>query len=233
MTNLPPRLYHGTIERNVPQILRNGLLPSRILGNFVYTDAHRQLTDYIYLTEGRAPIYANNTAIMQQSRPVLIEIDTSHLNVENLRADEDYVLKSRIQASEAESPDEKVARAYELTEQHPEYWSDCLDTMGNLSFKGAIPVSAITRIVERDYENSRPLLDVIAGISNRLEEYPYAEIRLNALGVTRFFMGYDTSIENIFPSDFLLTMSQEERDDAQQTVNALREAAITHHPRVI
>lgn len=100
------KLYHGTSERHLDSILKNGILPrsqSNVPGNWEHTV--QGSTDNVYLTKGYAPYFAA-TATEEGERWLIVEVDKDRLlfgnrsfyggetdvgNWERFLPDEDYV----------------------------------------------------------------------------------------------------------------------------------------------
>ena len=73
------KLYHGTSERHLRKILKEGILPrvsSKNEGNWAHTV--ESANDRVYLTKGYAPYFAN-CAAEENERWVIIEIDKNKL----------------------------------------------------------------------------------------------------------------------------------------------------------
>ena len=73
------KLYHGTSERHLKRILKEGILPrvsSQNEGNWNHTV--ESATDRVYLTKGYAPYFAN-CAAEENERWVIIEVDKDKL----------------------------------------------------------------------------------------------------------------------------------------------------------
>lgn len=121
--DLPKKLYHGTSLKSALLILKEGIRPREVTGqNAKYKSIQTQSShiNKVYLcginTIGPAKFAARQAALIDNSKPVVLEIDTSDLNTELLRPDED---------------------SKSVT------WQDSMNTMGSLSYKGTIKSESV------------------------------------------------------------------------------------------
>jgi hypothetical protein len=153
------KLYHGTAERHLPAILRDGLKPrAQRKGNWKHTvESH---PGAVYLTNAYATYYAYNATDLKKKddRLVVLEIDTSKLIPEFFAPDEDWLEQvSRKQQHENTAPIDKSmnyrTRWYRRRLlNYGLHWRDSLNGLGNCTYHYTIPAAAITRIafIERD-----------------------------------------------------------------------------------
>jgi hypothetical protein len=86
------KLYHGTAERHLPAILRDGLKPrGKRKGNWSHSIESN--ADAIYLTNAYALYFAHSATDPKDNgdRSVVLEIDTSKLDSFWLVPDEDWL----------------------------------------------------------------------------------------------------------------------------------------------
>ena len=135
------KVYHGTSEKYLKSILKNGLIPrGEKDGNWKHSEEGH--SEYNYLTS----VYAGYFALSaiddyEKERLMLIEVDLDKLDKKNFRPDEDFIAQS-ISQSELDKDlldinEEKYRHAWKLSLNH----------MGTMAYKGKIPKSAIVRIV--------------------------------------------------------------------------------------
>lgn len=149
------KLYHGTSERFLPRIRREGLKPrGRKKGNW---KAHPSRPDCVYLTNSYAVFYANACA-KGREKLVVLEIDTDKLNTFAFAPDEDFLEQAnrgRDNISGGMTVRSKWYRdnlhnwaGFPLEDEHtkdgPATMS--LKFLGNCTYFGCIPPSAFTRI---------------------------------------------------------------------------------------
>lgn len=89
VTKLPKIVYHGTDSDSLMKILKIGIRPNRNKSNFkdVYKD-----NDYIYLSSNKVDsiYYANMSSNISKSFPVILEIDTSCIDIDKIDKDYDF-----------------------------------------------------------------------------------------------------------------------------------------------
>lgn len=144
-------LYHGTSEKNLRNILKNGLLPRKEnkISNWEHTiDSN---LDAIYLTNSYALYYAYCAVdAARNERLAILEIDTDKLNTSLLCSDEDAIA----QIFKNSPQKEKLQQNWSLIEateyfrnKMQEYSADVsLEVLGTCAYIGNIPISAISRV---------------------------------------------------------------------------------------
>lgn len=152
------RLYHGTTDRHLPSILKDGLRPrGEQESNWTAASNH----EAVYLTKCYALHFAANSRKSKHEKLVIIEIDTDLLpDASLLLADEDAVTFAWQDGALPEFDEEKQLAFKPLVEQAAYFaghlksyaeigctagWS--LSILGNCTYHGSIPPEAITRIV--------------------------------------------------------------------------------------
>lgn len=153
-------VYHGTTPERARAVVDEGILPRERVGHSNWGGQDMQsIADHVYLTEPFAPFYGK--AAGDGSGIGLVEIDLDALNDRCLYPDEDFIEQAiRHEKVDVEYPDEvidldgdmagRTAEIREHVELFQPYWRLSLDVLGNVSYKGAIPSEAITRVVVAD-----------------------------------------------------------------------------------
>jgi len=164
------KLYHGTAERHLPAILRDGLKPrGKRRGNWSHTIESNP--DAVYLTAAYAIYFAMTAtdAADKSDRSVVLEIDTSKLDPFYLVPDEDWLEQvSRKQNSPSTAPINKPMKYRTKWYRrrllnYNDYWQDSLDGLGNCAYLDTIPAAAITRIAFIDRQTNADLM-LMAGL---------------------------------------------------------------------
>jgi hypothetical protein len=142
------KLYHGTAERYLKQILSKGIRPRKGNGDGNW-EKYPSRSDMVYLTTAY-PLYFATTAIKDDERGLILEVDTRHLNEKKLHPDEDFIAQvlSKHQNVSLDSV-HKIVR--DKLEQFKDMWRDSVENMGNCAHKGIIPPHAITRYILIDF----------------------------------------------------------------------------------
>ena len=149
------KLYHGTAERFLPTILRDGLKPrgSKRRGNWKHSVEGN--TKAIYLTNAYPLHYAGNATVGKE-RMLVLEIDTAKLNPFRFAPDEDFLeqatrgnpnfadIQERWPGPQGMHARTKWFRRCLLT-SFAEHWEKSLEHLGNCTYFGTIPPEAILR----------------------------------------------------------------------------------------
>ena len=162
------KLYHGTSERHLAAILKDGIKPrGKRRGNWKHTiDSNNKA---VYLTNAYAHYFAWQAVNTEDKaeRLVVLEIDTDKLDPSLLAPDEDWLEQvSRRQNDPGVAPIDKSmnyrTRWYRkrLLNFGP-HWTDSLEGLGNATYHDVIPVAAITRIAFVDQETNADLIMVV------------------------------------------------------------------------
>jgi hypothetical protein len=151
------RLYHGTSSRHLDRILEHGLVPR---GNAVSNWEAASANDHIYLTAAYGMYFAQSSRKARSEDLLIVEIDTELLPDRSaLHADEDTVwfLHQHGAIDDRFMPPEGTTDKYEQAmhysrmlrqlSEHGIGYEKSLELLGNCSYEGAIPVSAITGLV--------------------------------------------------------------------------------------
>lgn len=152
------RLYHGTTSRHLEAILKDGLLPRADRKSNWQAES---CDEVVYLTKTYGLHFAATARQDKTEDLVIIEIDTDLLpDAEALFADEDalwfawragLMREQDIEDWVYDEPMEKQAQYFagflENFAHEGFTWDWSLKTIGNCTYKGTIPPSAITRVV--------------------------------------------------------------------------------------
>ena len=180
------KLYHGTSERYLEQILRDGLQPRGGRGGNWEKCPSRG--DCVYLTVAYAPYYGYFTA-NEEEGIVTIEVDSCLLDRGNLLPDEDYIAQaSHENAIPGETLEEKTIWVRDRLHTLGNYQEMSLNGLGNCCNRGAIPLEAITRIAIAAPDKTRHLCLMAADPTITIMNFTLMkEIYQN---LTRAFAGY-------------------------------------------
>jgi hypothetical protein len=160
------KLYHGTDGRNIKRMLRDGIHPRKITrknnwGHSVSSNPHA-----VYLTTAYAGYFAMLAA--KTSLLGILEIDSSRLDKELFRPDEDFIEQAARKTDEGMK--ERTKHFRDNIEDYSHLWKKSLEYLGTCSYAGNIPPSAITRASTFDYKKNRyiarELLDPTITIAN-------------------------------------------------------------------
>lgn len=137
------RLYHGTSERWLERIMRQGLRPrGDTAGNW---DAYPSRPDMVYLTS-TYPLYFGAVSAVADERVLILEMELEDLDEMRLFPDEDVVAQSIQHGLSRDSrlPLADIQRhVVENLEVYQEHWRHGLDAMGTVAHLGPIPPERI------------------------------------------------------------------------------------------
>jgi hypothetical protein len=102
----------------------------------------------VYLTSAYAPYFAM-MACEEGDKAVLLEIDTEHLEPELFYPDEDFIAQC-LAHQEYRALKEVHGEVVEMIEAYRHHAADSVVAMGNCSYRGTVPPSAITRYCVAD-----------------------------------------------------------------------------------
>jgi len=144
-------LYHGTSERHVERILKEGLRSrkhTKMESNFTKHPSH---TEMVYLSNCYAPYFAANAS--KDGRWAIVEVN---VDKENLLPDEDFMEQAsrgthRIQTLSLE---ERTAEYKEDLQAYAEHALDSLKHLGTVAHDAFIRRSEITRISLFDHSKN-------------------------------------------------------------------------------
>ncbi|NIE63173.1 hypothetical protein [Burkholderia sp. Ax-1719] len=145
-------LYHGTSSTAWAAIMHAGKLQARgaLPGNWTHTaESHAGV---VYLTTAYAAYFAA-CATRQGDCGVVLEIDVEALHADILCCDEDaYALLDLKNLYPEKSVYELAAMAKEALPTGPEVAAASLQLMGNCGYLADIPLSAVTRVVQIEWQ---------------------------------------------------------------------------------
>jgi hypothetical protein len=140
------RLYHGTSEANLAQILEFGLMPRSVTSRDNWAHTVKSHEDAVYLSIAY-PLHFANQACQDNERLVVIEIDTDFMDVSKLVADEDAVeqaLRGHDKLPKSWSMERRTKYYRERIHQY--HWEHSLQALGSCAHLGMIERAAITRV---------------------------------------------------------------------------------------
>lgn len=177
---LPDVVYHGTCTKNINNILKLGLMPKTGKSNFkrIYHE-----NDYIFLsTDIKDSIfYSTNSAEQTKSFPIVLEIDTTCIDPDNVDFDYDFYVEfigdGNEYFDELKSTENYKEKQNLLQELKDKYIGA---TYRKFSYKKRIPTKYIKKIYYlsdgdgdfSDYYNNQDFDDFLEMISY-VEEFGY------------------------------------------------------------
>ncbi|MCC0178441.1 hypothetical protein I4641_15805 [Waterburya agarophytonicola K14] len=180
------KFYHGTSERYLQQILKDGLQPRG--GRYGNWEKCPSRGDCVYLTVAYAPYYGYFTA-NKEERIVVVEVDSNLLDRVNLLPDEDYIAQaSHESAIPGSTLEERTIWVRDRLHTLGNYQEMSLNGLGNCCYRGAIPLEAITRIAIAAPDKTNHLCLMAADPTITLMNF--ALMRKVYQNLTRAFAGY-------------------------------------------
>lgn len=190
------RLYHGTSERHVESILKNGLCTRAVTGeanNFLECPSH---DDCVYVTTCYAPYFAGVAAGKAKDRWAVVELEVEE---EDLLPDEDFLEQAtRHHADDPRSKLSMVERTAYFRENLFDYAPYALDSLSNLgtaAVPDGVPITNILRIslftpTRNNYVWSMAMDPTISLMNHRFLSARYKEL-------TRWFFEPDVVPEQL------------------------------------
>ena len=229
------KLYHGTSEAVARAVLQHGLKPRSVSGHEGNWD-HTIPSDpsRVYLTECYAP-YFSMTALNarldglddpEHHRGAIIEVDTSLLDADRMLPDEDF-LEQAIRSREEDqamlgisrlSMKERTAWFRDNVWSFQHLWRDSIASLGNASYAGTVPTSAITRVWAWN-PNATDLSMMALDPSITLLNHALCANKYKAL--TRCLMG-----EQVDAADLLIAPTGHSTDRLQHSLDTCKEVAL-------
>jgi hypothetical protein len=145
-------LYHGTSERHLDSILREGIKPrGRKRGNW---KSYPSIAGHVYLTSAYAGYFAT-VAAKKGERALIVEVCLE--DDSRLYPDEDFIAQA-LAAGNNRPIDDYHGEVSKTIAYYRDHVQASLDGLGNVSHGGVVPPSAISRYVLVD---TKKQLDVI------------------------------------------------------------------------
>ena len=170
------KLYHGTSERNLDSILKNGLTPATLNSNHHWESCCPQITDEgsVYLTPG-FPIHHAVGSCYDGSKGIVLEIDSEHLDESSIYPDENFMLSRELIDLKW---DKKKIRDKIINKK--DMWKKSLQEFESISYDKPIDKKAIKRYCIIDWEKRRNMIDLVLNEFNfRKVKYPFARWLFN------------------------------------------------------
>jgi len=188
-------LYHGTSERHVERILKEGLRSrkhTKMESNFTKHPSH---TEMVYLSNCYAPFFAANAS--KDGRWAIVEVEVDECN---LLPDEDFLEQAsrgthRIQTLSLE---ERTAEYKEDLHRYAEHALDSLKHLGTVAHDTVVKKSAITRVAL--FDSSKNMYMAMMALDPSISLINHQILGEHYENVTRWFF------EPVQPED-LHTMS--------------------------
>ena len=188
-------LYHGTSERHVERILKEGLRSrkhTKMESNFTKHPSH---TEMVYLSNCYAPFFAANAS--KDGRWAIVEVEVDECN---LLPDEDFLEQAsrgthRIQTLSLE---ERTAEYKEDLHRYAEHALDSLKHLGTVAHDTVVKKSDITRVAL--FDSSKNMYMAMMALDPSISLINHQILGKHYENVTRWFF------EPVQPED-LHTMS--------------------------
>lgn len=139
------KLYHGTSERFLDSILSNGITPR---GKTKSNWSCESRSDLIYLSVAY-PFYFAFSALKEEEKVVVIEIDSKKLDVDKFLPDEDFL--GQLYGIE------KTIEFRDNLELYSNQYEDSLNNLGNCAYYSIIKPSCISKYVIFDWKKRMTL----------------------------------------------------------------------------
>lgn len=198
-------LYHGTSSRNLASILRSGIRPrGRRSGNW---EQYPSRKDLVYLTTAYAPYFAWHSADGEE-QAVIIEVCRDGLSDLNLYPDEDFVAQAL--ANQLKVSIDAVHRGVrDCIEGYQHHANDSIECLGNVSHKGTVPASCITRYVTVDLNQQRDLHQICLDPSISIMNYRFCGAKYRSVIAWLFGDRPDFDVGYGVPNeDYIMMMEQ-------------------------
>lgn len=149
------KIYHGTSHSRARRAASFGLAPRNQfeLPLNIKNEGFASNPDMVYLTTTYA-LYS--ACASDETQVAVVEIETDELDKEKFYPDEDFIcefVKRRNRYFQIEEEEEEL---FHYVKSNPEmfrgYWSESLQMLGNICYKGSIPANAIIRYAIFDLE---------------------------------------------------------------------------------
>lgn len=189
-------LYHGTNERALKSILREGILPRKLKGqrsgNWNHTVPSNPSA--VYLTDTYAAYFAwIATGKSEHGKMVIIEVDVDKLDMDLMAPDED-ALEQSLRDRDRVPGDMRARTMYyrRRARKLSQHWRDSLEGLGTVGYYGAVMPIAITRICVIDQEKQKQIVMGAADPSITLMNHRFCFQKYQAL--VRWLFGEEISV---------------------------------------
>jgi hypothetical protein len=211
------KLYHGTTVKVAATAPQTGLLPRALskISNWSHTVvSHSWL---VYLSKCYAPYFGLNAAKPGETSFGLIEVETDLLREVWLRPDEDFIEQATRSAEAVKQfgikggKDIKKRTAWvrKNIDDFAPSWKTSVENLGNCSYKGMLPASAITKVSIIDLklvpEINLMLLDPSISLAN------YKLCSEKYVMATRWCMGEKITAEEFLKGKGLEILPEDEQ----------------------
>jgi hypothetical protein len=160
------KLYHGTDGRNIRKMLRDGIHPRKLTRKNNWKHGAESNPHAVYLTTAYAGYFARLAS--KTSLLGILEIESSELDEDLFRPDEDFIEQASRKAEEDIQGRTEYFR--DNIHDYAHLWEKSLEYLGTCSYVGNILPSAITRASTFDSKKNRyiarELLDPTITIAN-------------------------------------------------------------------
>ena len=193
-------LYHGTSEKHLQSILKHGIIPRSISKKSNWKHTIESNAKLVYLTECYAGYFAI-CSCKKNEKLLIVEIDISLLDEIKFRPDEDAIAQILVQRSGTKesliSLTKEIRKNYKY---YSHFWQESLRVLGNCSYEGIIPVSAITRISKIDLSNNREMFISLSDPTITIMNHRFCSGKYKSM--TRWLMGEKITVEEFLGHGF-------------------------------
>lgn len=173
------KLYHGTSERFLSQILANGIKPRKTRkGNWPNCPSHPSM---VYLTTAY-PLYFALNAALDGERALIIEVESTLLDENKLFPDEDFIVESTKQKHDA-------IRKHLKNFQH--CWTKSIEYLGNCCYHGVVPIESMVRYCL--FDSSRTAITMM-GLDPCISVVNYRFCKDKYIGLVAWLFGDQATI---------------------------------------
>jgi hypothetical protein len=205
-------LYHGTSERHLDSILRDGLKPrGRKRGNW---KSYPSIAGHVYLTEAYAGYFAT-VAAKKGERALIVEACLE--DDSRLYPDEDFIAQA-LAAQNKRSIEVYHDEVVKTIAYYRDYVQASLDGLGNVSHRGVIPPSAISRYVLVDTKKQSDVIMLALDPTISLMNYQFCGAKYRSINAWLFGdrPDFDLGFFGQSNEEYLAMMPVECRDQAER-----------------
>jgi hypothetical protein len=205
-------LYHGTSERHLGSILRDGIKPrGRKRGNW---KPYPSIAGHVYLTEAYAGYFAT-VAAKKGERALIVEVCLE--DDSRLYPDEDFIAQA-LAAQNKRSIEVYHDEVVKTIACYRDYVQASLDGLGNVSHRGVIPPPAISRYVLVDTKKQSDVIMLALDPTISLMNYRFCGEKYRTINSWLFGDRSDFSLGFAGQDNeaYLAMMPAEYRDHAER-----------------